>query len=117
MPNIALLQLSGVTKSFGSTRALDGVDLVLQPGSVHAIIGENGAGKSTLIRILAAETPRDAGDILLEGGPFAVHDPEQARRSGIAHVKQELSLCSHLTVAENISLGVEPQRAGWLNKN
>lgn len=112
-----LLRITGLRKNFGSNRALDGVELDLQPGSVHAIIGENGAGKSTLIRILAGETPRDDGEIFLDGRPFVAGDPAQARGLGIAHVKQELSLCPHLTVAENISLGDEPRSAGWLKRD
>jgi ribose transport system ATP-binding protein len=112
-----LLRLTSISKRFGSTCALDGVNLELALGSVHAIIGENGAGKSTLIRILAGEIRMDEGEIFLDRAVFTDGDPAVARRCGVAHVKQELSLCPHLTVAENISLGVEPASAGWLDRN
>jgi ribose transport system ATP-binding protein len=115
-PHSPLLRLTSISKHFGSTRALENVDLELAPGSVHAIIGENGAGKSTLIRILAGEVQSDSGEVFLEGVRFVATGPAPARRLGIAHVKQELSLCPHLTVAENISLGMEPARAGWLDR-
>ncbi len=112
-----LLRLAHVAKRFGSTLALQSVNLDLAPGTVHAIIGENGAGKSTLIRILAGELDRDAGEIWLNGSPFVARDRAHARNLGVAHVAQELSLCPHLTVAENISLGLEPATAGWLNRD
>ena len=111
-----LLHISGVKKHFGATRALDGVDLQVGRGEVHAIIGENGAGKSTLMNILSASVRPDAGQIRFQGFPYAPSGPLQARRLGIAHIHQELSLCPHLSVAENIFLGIEPKRAGWVDQ-
>ncbi|HTQ03325.1 MAG TPA: sugar ABC transporter ATP-binding protein [Polyangiaceae bacterium] len=105
-----------VTKSFGATRVLDGVSLELDPGSVHAMLGENGAGKSTLMKILAGVERPDAGSLVLDGVPYAPSGPLAARNRGVAIVHQELSLCPHLTVAENIVLGSEPQRFGWLSR-
>jgi ribose transport system ATP-binding protein len=111
-----LLHISGVKKHFGATRALDGVDLHAGQGEVHAIIGENGAGKSTLMNILSASIRPDAGSILFQGVPYNPSGPLDARRQGIAHIHQELSLCPHLSVAENIFLGIEPDRAGWIDR-
>src|SRR6266851_4997265 len=106
-PHVApplLLQVAGVCKSYGATRALTGVDLEVRRGEVHAIIGENGAGKSTLLNILSAAVRPDAGSIQLEGQPYRPVNPLDARRRGIAYIQQELSLCPHLSVAENIFL-------------
>jgi ribose transport system ATP-binding protein len=109
-----VLTLSGIRKRFGPTVALDGVDLDLRPGEVHALIGENGAGKSTLMNVLAGSLRADAGEMSLRGAPYAPAGPLDARRSGVALIHQELSLCGHLTVAENILMGLEPARAAWL---
>src|SRR6267143_5196298 len=107
---MSFLQLTGIRKRFGATIALDGVDLEVRAGEVHALIGENGAGKSTLLNILSGLYANDAGEILLDGQPYAPASPAEARRRGIAHIHQELALCPHLSVAENIFLGIEPSR-------
>ncbi len=109
-----MLELSGVAKSFGGTRALTSVELEVGAGEVHALIGENGAGKSTLLKILAGVHRSDAGKISLRGGIYQPRDPSAARRSGVAMVHQELSLCPHLTVAENVLLGEEPTFLGFV---
>lgn len=111
-----LLEISGVKKRFGATRALDGVDLTVRRGEVHAIIGENGAGKSTLMNVLSAAIKPDAGSIRFNGTAYRPSGPMDARRQGIAHIHQELSLCPHLSVAENIFLGIEPQQSGWVDR-
>jgi len=111
-----LLEIAGVKKRFGATAALDGVDLTVRKQEVHALIGENGAGKSTLMNVLSASIRPDAGSIVFQGGPYRPADPLEARRRGIAHIHQELSLCPHLSVAENIFLGSEPQHWGWLDR-
>jgi ribose transport system ATP-binding protein len=108
------LAARGIGKSFAGTRVLEDVSLELAPGSVHAVLGENGAGKSTLMRILAGVEQPDTGSLLLDGVAYAPAGPLDARRRGVAIVHQELSLCPHLTVSENIVLGTEPQRHGWL---
>jgi ribose transport system ATP-binding protein len=110
------LQVRGARKSFGATPALDGVDLAVAPGEIHALVGENGAGKSTLLKILAGALPMDAGEILLDGAPYRPRRPEDARRAGVAMVYQELSLCPHLTVAENVFLGALPARFGFVHR-
>ncbi|MGA8608826.1 MAG: sugar ABC transporter ATP-binding protein [Candidatus Sulfotelmatobacter sp.] len=111
-----LLQVVGAEKHFGATRALDGVDLEVHRGKVHAIIGENGAGKSTLLNILSGAVRPDGGSIFFQGLSYHPSDPLEALRRGIAYIHQELSLCPHLSVAENILLGTEPRRGGWLDQ-
>ena len=108
------LVLRGVRKSFGATAALGGVEMVVRAGEVHALIGENGAGKSTLLGLLAGAIAPDAGEILLDGAPYRPGGPRDARLAGVAIVHQELSLCPHLTVAENVLLGALPTRHGLL---
>ncbi len=110
------LSLVGIEKSFGPTIALDGVSLDLRPGEVHALIGENGAGKSTLMNVLAGSLQADRGEMQIEGRPYAPATPLDGRLRGIALIHQELSLCSHLSVAENIMMGMEPSRLGWLDR-
>src|SRR5678810_163249 len=108
------LRMSGVRKSFGATRALNGVSFAVAPGEVHALIGENGAGKSTLMKILSGAYRPDEGSIELDGQPFVPENPLHARRGGIAMIYQELTLAPHLSVEENILLGEEPARFGWI---
>ena len=110
------LTLEGVKKSFGATAALRGVSLGVGEGEVHALIGENGAGKSTLMKILSGAHEADAGRIALDGAPFAPRNPHEARRAGVAMIYQELNLAPDLSVAENIVLGAEPSRLGWLRR-
>jgi ribose transport system ATP-binding protein len=105
-----------VQKTFGATVALGEVTFAVHAGRVHALIGENGAGKSTLMNVLAGATPPDAGQLVLDGTPFRPRTPQDARRAGVAMVHQELSLCSHLTVEENIALGNEPVRFGFVRR-
>jgi ribose transport system ATP-binding protein len=104
------LALHQITKTFGATRALDSVDLTVAQAEVHALIGENGAGKSTLMNILSGLHRPDAGTMHFVNAPYAPKGPADARRRGIAHIHQELALCPHLPVAENIFLGIEPPR-------
>src|SRR5262249_50757635 len=109
------LVIRDVQKSFGPTQALAGVELAANAGEVHAIIGENGAGKSTLMKVLSGEIRPDSGQVLLEGAPFVPDGPRAARESGVSMVLQELSLCPHLTVTENVLLGEEPAKGGVIS--
>src|SRR5512139_1164750 len=111
------LRVTGIVRRFGATLALDGVDLEVRPGEVHALIGENGAGKSTLMGVLAGALRPDAGALALDGAPYAPENPLDARRRGVALIHQELSLCPHLTVAENVLLGRLPSRAGIFRRS
>ena len=111
----ALLQMSGITKSFPGVNALRGVDLALPPAHVLAVVGENGAGKSTLIKVLAGAYPADAGQVVVEGRRLG-SGPAAALDAGIAVIYQELSLVPEMSVAENLLLGRMPQRAGLLDR-
>lgn len=109
-----VLEARGIVKSFPGVRALDGVNLLVYPGRVHAVLGENGAGKSTLMNILAGVFPPDSGTVLLDGRPVRFGSPRQAQEAGIAIIFQELSIVDVLTVAENVYLGREPVTAAGL---
>ncbi|WP_327179860.1 sugar ABC transporter ATP-binding protein [Streptomyces sp. NBC_01335] len=109
-----LLHMSGITKSFPGVRALDGVDLEVQAGEVHCLLGQNGAGKSTLIKVLAGAHQPDTGTIHWRGEAVTLRSPIAAMRLGIATIYQELDLVEHLSVAENIHLGHEPTTAGFV---
>ena len=110
-----LLKMQDICKRFEAVVALDNVDLVVRSGTVHAIIGENGAGKSTLMKILSGSLKPDSGSLQLDGRPFSPDGPKQARQAGISMIYQELTLAPHLTVEENITLGVEQHTFGFVN--
>src|SRR5262252_1837955 len=112
---MTVLSLSNISKRFGPSVALDGVNMRLHQGEVHALIGENGAGKSTLMNVLAGLVTPDKGSMEVEGAPYAPASPLEARSRGLALIHQELSLFPHLSVAENIMMGIEPSRAGVLD--
>jgi len=112
---MTVLSLANISKRFGPSVALDGVNLSLQKGEVHALIGENGAGKSTLMNVLAGLVQADSGTMEVEAAPYSPSSPLDARSRGIALIHQELSLFPHLSVAENIMMGIEPSRAGVLD--
>ncbi len=113
-----LFALNNITKRFPGVLALDGVQLDLRAGEVHAVMGENGAGKSTLMKIAAGLFRPDAGEILRDGQPISFAGPADAKAAGIHSVFQELTILPNRTVAENLLIGREPTRAGgfWLDK-
>lgn len=113
-PEPPLLSMSGITKSFPGVRALDGVDLDVQAGEVHCLLGQNGAGKSTLIKVLSGAHQPDTGSIRWRGEEATLRSPIAAMRLGIATIYQELDLVEHLSVAENVHLGHEPTAAGFV---
>ncbi|MFF4574521.1 sugar ABC transporter ATP-binding protein [Streptomyces sp. NPDC001410] len=113
-PEPPLLSMSAITKSFPGVRALDGVDLDVQAGEVHCLLGQNGAGKSTLIKVLAGAHQPDGGTIRWRGEPVTLRSPISAMRLGVATIYQELDLVQHLSVAENVHLGHEPTAAGFV---
>jgi len=111
-PVRSVLAAEQLSRRYGQTLALNGVDLVLRRGEVHGIAGHNGAGKSTLLRILAGAEHPDSGRILLDGDALSLTTPGAALAAGIVCVYQELSLAPNLTVAQNIFLGAERHTAG-----
>lgn len=109
-------ELRDISKSFGGTRALEGVSLTIGRGSIHALVGENGAGKSTLGKIVAGVHAPDGGQLVLEGEPVRFHSPRDAIARGVILIAQELSIVPSLTVAQNVFLGVEPRLAGFQHR-
>ncbi len=102
------LELHGISKQYPAVKANDAIDLVVEPGEIHALLGENGAGKSTLMKIVYGAVQPDAGTIRWNGEVASIGNPQQARRLGISMVFQHFSLFETLTAAENIWLGLEP---------
>lgn len=111
-----LLEMKGIGMDFPGVRALDGVDLTLHRGEVHAIVGENGAGKSTLIKILSGVYRPTSGKILMDGQEVQMTDPRHALACGVGVVYQDRTLVSFLPAADNILLGNEPARYGVLDR-
>ena len=104
-----------IRKAFGATRAVDGISLSVAPGEVCALVGQNGAGKSTLMSVLSGALAPDDGAMLLDGHPYKPDSPLDARRAGVAMIYQELSLAPHLSVMENVVLGLEPTVRGLVD--
>src|ERR671936_1042716 len=107
MSDTPLLELRGVSKSFGSVQALTDVDFEVRHGEVMALVGDNGAGKSTLIKCVAGTHSADSGEIVFEGEEVHIHGPKDAARLGIEVVYQDLALCDNLDVVQNMYLGRE----------
>ena len=116
MSDHPLLELRGVTKSFGSVQALTDVDFEVEPGEVMALVGDNGAGKSTLVKCIAGTHSADGGQVLFQGSEVHIHSPKDAARLGIEVVYQDLALCDNLDVVQNMYLGREAQRFQILNE-
>lgn len=110
------LDIRGLGKSFGATRALDDVSVAILPGTIHALVGENGAGKSTLGKIIAGVFPPDEGELVLRGEAVSFRSPREALERGIALVAQEVALVPRSTAAENVFLGAEPRRLGFVDR-
>jgi galactofuranose transport system ATP-binding protein len=110
-----LLSMRGIDKRFNGVPALLAASLEVGRSEIHALIGQNGAGKSTMIKILTGYYSRDAGEILFDGAPWHVDSPKTAQRSGIRTIYQEINLVSYRSVTENICLGREKKRFGFLD--
>jgi D-xylose transport system ATP-binding protein len=108
-----LLQLRGITKSYGSVQALSDVDFDVRHGEVMALVGDNGAGKTTLIKCVAGIHGFDSGQILFEGAPVSINGPKDSARLGIEVVYQDLALCDNLDVVQNMYLGRESRDWLW----
>lgn len=108
---MAFLELRRISKNFGAIRAVDGIDLDLEPGQVLGLMGDNGAGKSTMVKIMAGNFPPSGGEIRLEGETVHFTRPVEAQKKGIEIVYQDLALCDNLTAAANVFLGREIRRS------
>ncbi len=113
MSETPILQLRGISKSFGSVQALTDVDFEVRSGEIMALVGDNGAGKSTLIKCVAGIHDVDSGEILFEGKPVHIHSPKDAGKLGIEIVYQDLALCDNLDVVQNMYLGREERDWLW----
>lgn len=111
----ALLEMRHIDKVFPGVKALSNVDFTLHAGEIHSLMGENGAGKSTLVKVLTGVYPKDGGTIHLNGKEIYPKTPKEAQEEGISTVYQEVNLCPNLTVAENIFIGREPRRFGFID--
>ena len=111
-----IVEMTHITKTFPGVRALDDVSFNLKSGEVLALLGENGAGKSTLMKVLSGVYTRDGGEITAFGNKVEKMTPKRAKELGIAIIHQELNLCSHLSVAENIFLGQEIVKGGVVQR-
>ncbi len=115
MENELILKVVDVEKSFPGTKALNGVSLDVKRGEIHALVGENGAGKSTLMNIISGVFPADGGKVYLKGKEVRFTGPLDAQEQGVGFVHQELALCPHVTVAQNIFMGRLPAKNGMVN--
>src|SRR6266581_3204265 len=110
------IRLVGISKRYSGTKALDDVSLEIEAGKVHALVGANGAGKSTLGKIVGGLVRPDDGHMEVDGRPVKYATPGDARADGIALIAQELALVPFMTVMENVFLGVEPHRRGFVTR-
>ena len=117
MEGNVVLTMRDISKTFPGVKALQHVDFTLRKGEIHALMGENGAGKSTLIKVLTGVHEFENGEIRLDGkdGPIINRSPQDAQNNGISTVYQEVNLCPNLTVAENLFIGREPRKAGFID--
>lgn len=113
--NETIVSMKGICKSFPGVKALDNVEFALRSGEVMALLGENGAGKSTLVKILSGVYTRDSGEMEILGKAYGNLTPKQAQAAGVAIIHQELNMCRHLSVAENMFLGREKTKNGLLS--
>jgi simple sugar transport system ATP-binding protein/ribose transport system ATP-binding protein len=113
---VPLVELRDVSKHFGGVQALEGISLEIPSGAIHALVGENGAGKSTVGKIIAGALQHDSGSMLVDGLEVSLRAPREGLGQGIAMMAQELLVVPHLTVAQNVFLGEEPHRSGWINR-
>jgi fructose transport system ATP-binding protein len=111
-----LIEARRLSKHYGHVRALDGVDFALLPGETHALVGDNGAGKSTLVKIIAGAVRPSSGELYVDGAPALFSAPEQALAAGISTVHQNLALVGTRTIADNLFLGREPTRWGFIRR-
>ncbi|MHB8064761.1 MAG: ATP-binding cassette domain-containing protein [Ruminiclostridium sp.] len=111
-----ILKMDGVTKDFPGVKALNKVNITVNSGEVHALLGENGAGKSTLMKILSGVYHQDEGKIFLRGEEVHIKNVRHAQQLGISIIYQEINICSHLTIADNIFIGRQKSKFGIVDK-
>ncbi|MEM7342551.1 MAG: ATP-binding cassette domain-containing protein [Actinomycetota bacterium] len=117
MDNTPMLEAVGINKTFGSVHVLHDVDFRIHPGTVTALVGDNGAGKSTLVKVIAGIHQPDSGTFRVKGEPTEINGPRDASRIGIEVVYQDLALCENLDIVQNLFLGREVIRRGFLDEH
>lgn len=111
-----VVEMRGITKTFGAIHALNAVDLTLAPGEILGLVGDNSAGKSTLMKTLTGAYHRDSGEVLIEGRPTDLRSPHESRDLGIEMIYQDFALCGNMDVGENIFLGRWPRRGPFVDR-
>jgi simple sugar transport system ATP-binding protein len=114
--SVPLVEMKGISKSFGAVNALIDVDLRIDPGEILGLVGDNSAGKSTLMKILTGAYHRDSGEVLIEGKATNFRSPHESRDAGIEMIYQDIALCGNLDVAQNIFLGRWPRRGLFVDR-
>jgi simple sugar transport system ATP-binding protein len=114
--SVPLVEMTGISKSFGAVNALVDVSLAIWPGEILGLVGDNSAGKSTLMKILTGAYARDAGEVRLEGGPANFRNPHESRDAGIEMIYQDFALCGNLDIAQNVFLGRWPRRGLFVDR-
>ena len=113
----SIIEMRGISKSFGAVKALEDVNFSCRKGEVHVLVGENGSGKSTMLKIISGIYPADSGTMLMRGKPVRFRNPQEAQRAGIGMVYQELTVLPEMTVSQNIFLQQEPlNRLGLIDR-
>lgn len=117
-PDVAqyIIEMRGISKTFGAVRALYNVDFTLRPGEILGLVGDNSAGKSTLMKVLTGAYHRDAGEVLVGGQATNFRTPHQSRAAGIEMIYQDFALCGNMDVAQNIFLGRWPQKGPFVDR-
>ncbi|HKJ60826.1 MAG TPA: ATP-binding cassette domain-containing protein [Hyphomicrobiales bacterium] len=116
IPNVPIIEMQRINKSFGAVRALIDVDLRLYPGEILGLVGDNSAGKSTLMKILTGAYHRDNGDVLVAGGKTDFRNPHESRERGIEMIYQDFALCGNMDVGQNIFLGRWPRNWFFIDR-
>ena len=116
MRSMPIVEMRGISKSFGAVKALSDVDLVLFPGEILGLVGDNSAGKSTLMKILTGAYQRDSGEILIGGKPVHFKSPHESRDVGIEMIYQDFALCGNMDVGQNIFLGRWPRKGPFIDR-
>ena len=111
-----IVEMRGISKSFGAVRALNNVNFTLRPGEILGLVGDNSAGKSTLMKVLTGAYHRDSGEVLVDGRPTNFRTPHQSREFGIELIYQDFALCGNMDVAQNIFLGRWPQKGPFVDR-
>jgi len=116
MSTVPVVEMHGISKTFGAIKALHNVSFRLMPGEIIGLVGDNSAGKSTLMKVMTGAYQRDEGEVLVEGRPVQFRTPHDSRDSGIEMIYQDFALCGNMDIAQNIFLGRWPRRGLFIDR-